>query len=186
MTAAGAGRGRLRASHADRDQAIDVLKTAFVQGRLTKDEFDTRVGQTFTSRTYAELAVVTADIPAGLTEARPQRNPRRHASRQAVAWSTGVIIAVVVLVVAGLIGNGQVTYVAVSAVFGAGFVAVAQTLYSRQQRRFGGSPGASAARRGTRGQVRALASRRPSGLRRGRAGPGALQHAVRSVRSSGR
>ena len=49
----GAGRGLLRASHADREQVIDVLKTAFVQGRLTKDEFDTRVGQTFTSRTYA-------------------------------------------------------------------------------------------------------------------------------------
>jgi hypothetical protein len=159
MAAAGAGRGRLRASHADREQAIDVLKTAFVQGRLTKDEFDTRVAQTFTSRTYAELAVVTADIPAGLTEARPQRNPRRQASRQAVAWSTGVVIAAVVLMAALLIRNGPLTYLAVSTIFGAGFVAVAQTLYSRQQRRFGGSPGAGAARPGHRGQVRALASR---------------------------
>jgi len=33
-----AGRGRLRASDADREQVIDVLKAAFVQGRLTKDE----------------------------------------------------------------------------------------------------------------------------------------------------
>ena len=37
--AAGAGgRSYLRASHADREQVIDVLKAAFVQGRLTKDE----------------------------------------------------------------------------------------------------------------------------------------------------
>jgi DUF1707 SHOCT-like domain len=34
--------GRLRASHADREQAIGILKAAYVQGRLTKDELDTR------------------------------------------------------------------------------------------------------------------------------------------------
>ena len=45
--------GRLRTSHADRDQAINVLKAAFVQGRLTKPEFDLRVGQVLASRTYA-------------------------------------------------------------------------------------------------------------------------------------
>src|SRR5690349_1617473 len=51
---AAAGRGHLRASHADREQTIDSLKAAFVQGRLTKDEFDARVGQTLISRTYAD------------------------------------------------------------------------------------------------------------------------------------
>src|SRR5215470_4203092 len=40
-----AGRGHLRASHADRDQVIGTLKTAFVQGMLAKDEFGLRVGQ---------------------------------------------------------------------------------------------------------------------------------------------
>jgi hypothetical protein len=37
------GQSRLRASHADREQVIEVLKTAFVQGRLDRDEFDLRV-----------------------------------------------------------------------------------------------------------------------------------------------
>ena len=37
-----AGLGHLRASHADREQVIETLKAAFVQGRLTKDELDTR------------------------------------------------------------------------------------------------------------------------------------------------
>jgi hypothetical protein len=70
--AAGAsGRGDLRASRAGREQAIETLKTAFVQGRLDRDEFDLRVDQAFASRTYAELAAVTADIPAGLTPAKP-------------------------------------------------------------------------------------------------------------------
>ena len=71
---AAAGRGDLRASHADRDQVIGVLKAAFVQGMLAKDEFDLRVGQAFASRTYADLAVLTADIPAGLAAA-PQPQP---------------------------------------------------------------------------------------------------------------
>ena len=50
----------------DRDHAIDVLKVAFVQGRLSMDEFDARIGPVLTSRTQAELATVTDDIPAGL------------------------------------------------------------------------------------------------------------------------
>ena len=49
--AATAGHGRLRASDADREHVLDLLKAAFVQGLLTKDEFDMRVGRTFASRT---------------------------------------------------------------------------------------------------------------------------------------
>ena len=66
-----AGEDHLRASHADREQVIGVLQAAFVQGMLAKDEFDLRVGQAFASRTDAELAVLTADIPAGLAPAPP-------------------------------------------------------------------------------------------------------------------
>jgi hypothetical protein len=76
--AAGAGgRTHMRASHADREQVIDVLKTAFVQGRLAKDEFDLRVGQVFASRTYADLSALTADIPTGSICARSP-NPRPY------------------------------------------------------------------------------------------------------------
>src|SRR5215813_183122 len=71
-TAASAGgRGHLRASHTDREQVIETLKAAFVQGRLDRDEFGLRVGQAFASRAYAELAALTADIPAGLATAMP-------------------------------------------------------------------------------------------------------------------
>jgi len=70
----GGGHGYLRASDSDREHVIDVLKAAYVHGLVTKDEFDARVGQTFASRTRAELAVLTADIPAGLAGA--QHRPR--------------------------------------------------------------------------------------------------------------
>jgi len=132
--------GRVRASHADRDHVIAVLKAAFVQGRLTKDEFDARVGQTFASRTYAELAVITADIPgdlaAGLASAEPRRGPGR-APKQAYAWGAGVVIAAVLLMCAALIGNEGVTYLVVGVVCMAAFVAVGQTLYSRHEQRLG-------------------------------------------------
>jgi hypothetical protein len=64
--AAGA-RGPLRTSQADREQAVDVLKAAFVHGRLTKDEFGLRVSQVLASRTYADLSALTADIPGWVT-----------------------------------------------------------------------------------------------------------------------
>lgn len=64
------GRGGLRASHADREQVIGILKAAFVQGMLAKDEFDQRVAQAFGSRTYAELAVITADLHVDPSAAR--------------------------------------------------------------------------------------------------------------------
>ena len=81
--AAGAGgRGHLRASHADREQVIGTFKAAFVQGMLAKDEFDLRVGQTLAARTYADLAALTADLPAGLAAAKPPQPARAQGERK--------------------------------------------------------------------------------------------------------
>ena len=52
----------LRASRADRERVIDLLKAAFAQGRLDRNEFDVRIGQALASRTYGDLAAITADI----------------------------------------------------------------------------------------------------------------------------
>jgi DNA-binding transcriptional ArsR family regulator len=74
---AAVGRGHLRACHADREQVIGVLKAAFVQGRLGKHELNARVGQALAARTYADLATLTADLPAGLAAAEPPYQPAR-------------------------------------------------------------------------------------------------------------
>jgi len=92
LAASAAGLGRLRASHADREQAIGTLKAAFVQGRLAKDEFDLRVSQAFASRTYAELAAATADLPAKPTTAQPPK-PARAGDEQPVLRPGPVIMA---------------------------------------------------------------------------------------------
>jgi len=88
--AEGRGDGHLRASHADREHVIGTLKAAFVQGRLTEDELDARLDQVYASRTYAELAEVTADIPIELTGAQPPRDPWRATK---VAW--GLVYALI-------------------------------------------------------------------------------------------
>ncbi len=73
--------GQLRTSHAEREQAIDVLKAAFVQGRLTKDEFDLRVGQVLVSRTYADLDALTAGVADWVTSAEPCAELAREPGR---------------------------------------------------------------------------------------------------------
>ena len=96
-TVAVAGRGHLRASHADREQMIDTLKAAFVQGRLTKDEFDARVGRALASRTYAELAMVTAGLPAAPAGAQLPRKPPRRRPGNAVRWGISGFVTPAVL-----------------------------------------------------------------------------------------
>jgi Domain of unknown function (DUF1707) len=73
--------GRMLASQADRDQVIDVLKVAFVEGRLAKDEFDLRVSKALASRTYADLHALSSDIPGGLARVRPPAEPARQPGR---------------------------------------------------------------------------------------------------------
>jgi DUF1707 SHOCT-like domain len=79
-----AGRGPMRASHADREQVIEALKDAFVQGRLTKDELDVRAGRALAARTCAELDAVTADIPPARAASGPTR-PLVPAQRRPLA-----------------------------------------------------------------------------------------------------
>jgi hypothetical protein len=88
--------GRFRVSRGDREQVIELLKTAFVDERLTTEELDARVGQALTSRTRADLAAVTADIPAGPYVSQPPREAAqahgqpstRYVARHAAKAST--------------------------------------------------------------------------------------------------
>jgi hypothetical protein len=55
----------MRASDADRDRVIDVLRGAMGDGRLTADEFEERMEAALASRTLGELAALTADLVPG-------------------------------------------------------------------------------------------------------------------------
>ena len=127
--AAAARRGQLKASQADRDDAIDALKAAYVADRLTEGEFEARVGQAFASRTHADLAAITADVPAAPVAARPARMPDRM-----VAWGTGVIIAAAALGGALLIGGSALILWAIT-MTGVLLFTVSVLLAARQERR---------------------------------------------------
>jgi hypothetical protein len=53
----------MRASTADRDRAVEVITSAYTEGRLTKDEHDARVERAMTAATFAELDSVVIDLP---------------------------------------------------------------------------------------------------------------------------
>jgi hypothetical protein len=92
-------RGRRPASHADREQAIGTLKAGFVHGRLTKDEFDARIAQALGCVTYAELAALTADLPA-----RSPPPPPRPVSN-ALRWAASGFMTPAALAAAFLLAS---------------------------------------------------------------------------------
>ena len=75
-TPAGAtGRGALRVSHEDRDQVAEAIRVAAGDGRLTADELDERLERALSARTYDDLAVLVADLPAAGTALAPLPGP---------------------------------------------------------------------------------------------------------------
>jgi hypothetical protein len=152
-----AGVGRLRASHADREQVVDAVKAAFIQGRLSKGELDERVGQALAARTHAELAALTADIPAGQDLARPpeagRAQLRNTAASRAVksgVWAiTAIILTVSVLgTAAGQPGAAVILAVFIVLLTSAATVVVSSViggvlmLESRRRKRSRGLPAA--------------------------------------------
>lgn len=165
----GTDRDRMRASRADREQVVDVLKTAYVQERLTEDELDARVGRALAARTYADLDALTADVPAiparpDLTQPpdlarspgpasvrRPGNLTWNRPTKTVFKFSIGTVAAITlaVSVVAGVAdGPGAAVMVAVfftivatiAAGLGASIVMGILTLESRLRRGPGAKP----------------------------------------------
>jgi hypothetical protein len=60
-------RGKMRASDSDRDRVVERLNVAYSEGRLSKDEYDDRLENALSARTYADLDQIVADLPAART-----------------------------------------------------------------------------------------------------------------------
>lgn len=134
----------------DREQVTHTLKAALVQGRLTEDEYDERVGRASASRSRAELAALTADLPVGLMDALARAPAARHVW---IGISMSIISAGVVAGV--LLGHPDVGLailaflIAAVTVLVAPIVTVGVMIDVRRQKRYGGqlpswpAPGAS-------------------------------------------
>ena len=72
--------GGVRASDAEREAAVERLRVATVEGRLTMGELTERTEAAYTATTRGELVAITADLPAAPTSsavpARPDRGGR--------------------------------------------------------------------------------------------------------------
>jgi hypothetical protein len=117
LAASEGGASHIIAWQADRNQVLDALKAAFVQGRLTKGEFDQRIGQVLAA--YAELDAVTADLPAEPAPARMPEPARESHNRRVIQRGTAagaggsMAFAAAMIAVAG--GNPAIALIVVPA-----------------------------------------------------------------------
>jgi hypothetical protein len=68
MASDGSGRAQapspmVRATDRDRDATIGAIQGSYTSGRLSRDEHDERVGRALAAQTYAQLDLLTADLP---------------------------------------------------------------------------------------------------------------------------
>jgi hypothetical protein len=60
------GTSLVRASDAERDQAAELLRAAFAEGRLTHAELDERLAAAYAAKTRADLRDLTGDLPGAI------------------------------------------------------------------------------------------------------------------------
>jgi Domain of unknown function (DUF1707)/2TM domain len=97
----------LRASDADRERVVALLRDAHAEGRLTAEEFDERMGRALAARTYADLADLTADLPRPLAAPvpAPSRRDRRREAFLGHLW-TYVSVNLLLVAIWALTGGG--------------------------------------------------------------------------------
>jgi hypothetical protein len=90
----------MRAAAADRERTLDVLKAAYGEGRLTREEFESRTARTMAAKYYGELAAIVADLPAG--PFAPQ-GPGYYAPAVPVTPTNGLAVGSLVCSLIGMI-----------------------------------------------------------------------------------
>jgi hypothetical protein len=124
MTVGGGGSGDpggVRASDADRERTIEVLRESFAEGRLTPEEFHERVDLGYAAKTMAELAELITDLPpvsSSLASADTDPHevePRRAAAVQRsfgsemrriwTGWASMTIVLTTIWLLTGISGG---------------------------------------------------------------------------------
>ncbi len=96
-------RAPYRVSDAEREEVISQLRTHTADGRITLDEFETRVEEVLRAKTGPELDAALRELPPLPTAARagqrtrPERQPLSPFARRLVA--AAVLVAAVSLIV---------------------------------------------------------------------------------------
>jgi amino acid transporter len=96
----------MRASDHDRQQVVDVLRTGLEDGRLTMEEYTERMGRAYQAVTYADLAPLSADLPAEGPPAPQPSAPEPRVGLPAplrVLWAIWLSVVLVNVVVWALV-----------------------------------------------------------------------------------
>ncbi|WP_369633551.1 DUF1707 domain-containing protein [Nocardia sp. JMUB6875] len=101
------GQESMRASDKDREQIVDRLRVAMDEGRISLHEFDSRLQQVYSAKTYGELSPILSDLPV-------QRVPGRAAKTDPgsvpvwvkIMWTPWVFVNLLVLVIWFATGMG--------------------------------------------------------------------------------
>ncbi len=126
--------GSLRASDADRDLVAERLRQATTEGRLRTDELEDRLGAALSARTYGELDLLVADLPAaGLSRRRRSSLPTWLPPVVAVAIA--VPVALLILAVVAFVLTGVFAAWAVWLFLGWWFIAGRRRGYARRVHR---------------------------------------------------
>ena len=80
----------IRASDAEREYVVDVLRGHCGAGRIDLDEFSERINKVYAARTIGELNDITADLPAVL-EPTEVTTPATGRTRRGVRWTIGIL-----------------------------------------------------------------------------------------------
>jgi hypothetical protein len=118
------GDPRLRASDADRERTAQLLREHHAVGRLTAEEFESRLEQVFDAKTLGELEALLNDLPAidlyQLPSAgiRPRRRGGSGLERRAddsllpartlpwITWAAGSAVIVALWLAVGVLVGG--------------------------------------------------------------------------------
>lgn len=92
--------GDFRARDADRDRAVEVIETAYVDGQLGDADRELRVSRALSAETLGELEGLTRDlqVPAdvGRTDAAVPALPAAHRTPARTGLSVGLVVAAMV------------------------------------------------------------------------------------------
>jgi len=144
------GDPNLRASDADRERTVNLLREHHAEGRLDIDEFHERLNSAYAAKTLGDLDALLADLPAidlyrlpsaGLKPApvgpwAPARRPGRtvaHRGAQWAAWGAVTSVLAVAWVIASVASGGAAAWLAWFLVFAIPW-AIATTVIIRRRR----------------------------------------------------
>ncbi len=109
--------GPMRATDADREKVHTVLQSAYAEGRLTWNEFDSRSSALVVAKTYDQLSVLTRDLysPVPYQPVHYQSGIRARTNPSAalsLAFGLGQIfapiLAAIVAIVCGHVARAQI------------------------------------------------------------------------------